>query len=797
MLGGYVGDPSAEETRDLLADPAGVATLADLARLLRELRRRQAREQGDAQLTYRELAAKTGWSHGIIGAYLSGQVLPPSDRFDVLVRLLGAAGAELGALATARDRVDERRRGDPAVARPAPAAAPVVPRQLPPAMPYFVGRAAELAKLNALLERSARPGGTVVISAIGGTAGIGKTTLAVHWAHQVADRFADGQLYVNMRGFDATDSPMTPAEAVRGFLDGLGVPPERVPAALDAQVGLYRSLVADRRVLVLLDNARDADQVRPLLPGSPGCVVVVTSRNRLSSLVAAEGAEPLTLDLLSAAEARQLLARRLGEGRIATDPGSVSEVIAGCARLPLALAILAARAAVHPDFPLSTLAAELRKARSSLDGFEDGETATSVRTVFSLSYRQLSEPAARLFRLLGLHPGPHVGTAAAASLAGQPAEQARAALAELNRANMVAEPAPSRYTFHDLLRAYAAELVHSLDPELDRHAATRRMVDHYLHSAHAADRLVHPDRDPIALVPAQPGVTVQPVADRGRALAWFAVEHPVLLAVVRQAVGAGFDTETCQLVWAFADFLDWRGHWRDLAETQRAALAAAKRLGDRPEQARANRSLGSAYTRLGRYDDARTHLRNALDLYRALRDPVGGAHTHLHFSETFEREGRHGEALQHARQTLALARAAKHPKWCARGLNAVGWYHAQLGEHRQALTHCRQALALQEEMGDRDGAADTWDSLGYAHHHLGEYPQAVDCYRRAVELWQETGNRRGQADTLVNLGDTLAAMDQADTAREAWRQALVILDDLGLPDAERVRANLHRLTTEV
>jgi len=789
-----VADRSAGQIPDPLPDVATVASIDDLARLLRHLRRRQARQRGDAELTHRELAAKTGWSHGIIGAYLAGQVLPPTDRFDVLIRLLGASRVEQGALATARDRVEELRRGRADIAAsPVIVSAPVVPRQLPPAVPHFVGRAAELAALTDLVDRSVRPGGTVVITAIGGTAGIGKTTLAVHWAHRIADRFVDGQLYVNMRGFGSTGSPMTAAEAVRAFLDALGVPPERIPAALDAQVGLYRSLLADRQALVLLDNARDADQVRPLLPGSPGCLVVVTSRNRLGSLVAAEGAEPLTLDLLSSAEARQLLARRLGDGRIATDPHAVSEIITGCARLPLALAILAARAAAHPDFPLATLAAELRDARAALDGFDHGDPAASVRTVFSWSYKQLSQPAARLFRLLGLHLGPDIGLSAAASLCGQPAEQVRSALAELTRAHMVAEPVPGRYAFHDLLRAYAAELVRGVDTEAERHAATHRVVDYYVHSAHAADRILHPERDPITLAPLQPGVTVHHLTDNGQALTWFAIEHPALLGGLRLAAGARLDSQTCQLVWAFAAFLDWRGHWQDLAETQRAGLVAARRLGDRPEQARAQRCLGSAYTRLGRYNDARANLEDALNLFHALGDTTGGAHAHLHVCEVYERLGRHADALHHARLTLELARRAGNPRWCARGLNAVGWYHALLGEYRQALTHCEQALALQEEMGDRDGAADSWDSLGYAHHHLGEYERAIECYQRAVELWREIGRRHGQADTLVNLGDTLAALDRPDSAREAWRQALVILEDLGHPDAERVRPRLHQL----
>ena len=308
------------------------------------------------------------------------------------------------------------------------------------------------------------PGAAVVIVAIDGMAGVGKTALAVHWAHRVAALFPGGQLYVNLRGFDPNRSPVTPDEAVRGFLDALDVPPERVPATLEAQVGLYRSLLAGRRVLVLLDNASDAGQVRPLLPGAPGCVAVVTSRDQLAGLVTTAGAHPMTLDLPSADEARELLERRLGAARVAAESAAADEIIALCARLPLALAIVATRAATQPGLPLATLAAELRAAAGGLAEFTDPDLASDVRAVFSWSYRQLSPAAARLFRLLGMHPGPDIGLPAAASLAGQPAAEVRPLLTELARAHLI-ERAAGRYAFHDLLRAYAAELALALDPD--------------------------------------------------------------------------------------------------------------------------------------------------------------------------------------------------------------------------------------------------------------------------------------------------------------------------------------------
>jgi hypothetical protein len=349
------------------------------------------------------------------------------------------------------------------------------PRQLPADTAGFTGRGPELLELGRLLSQSGRPP-AVVISAIAGTAGTGKTTLAVHWAHRVAGRFPDGQLYVNLRGFHPTGTPVTPAEAIRGFLDALGIPPQRIPTSLDAQAALYRSLLAERRMLIVLDNAACSEQVRPLLPASPTCLVLVTSRHHLTSLTVLEAAHPITLDLLSTTEARQLLAQRLGADRVEAEPHAVEQIITGCARLPLALAIVAARAATHPRFPLATIAVQLRQTRSRLDALTGDEPATDLRAVFSWSYHTLSAEAARLFRLAGLHPGPDISTPAVASLAGLPPPHVPPLLAELTGAHLLTEHTPGRYSLHDLLRAYATEQAHHHDSEKQHHAATTRVV---------------------------------------------------------------------------------------------------------------------------------------------------------------------------------------------------------------------------------------------------------------------------------------------------------------------------------
>jgi hypothetical protein len=382
-----------------------------------------------------------------------------------------------------------------------PAAPARVPASLPPDLAEFSGRREALSWLGDLFGISGHGHpGLVVIS---GPPGVGKTALAVHWAHRVRTRFPNGQLYVNLRGFDPDVQGMTPAEAVRVLLDNLGVPLERIPPSLEAQAALYRGLLDGQRVLVVLDNASDAEQVRPLLPGTPSALALVTSRNQLTSLVAVDGAHPLALDVLGPDEARELLAGRLGAERVAAEPAAAAEIIVRCAGLPLALAIVAARA-VQSGFPLSALADELIEAGGALDVLDGGDPVSEVRAVFSWSYTALSPAAARLFRLLALHPGPEVSPDSAASLTGLPRPQTRRLLIELGRASLVTEHSPHRYTFHDLLRAYAADLTGTHDPVSHRQSATGRLIDHYLHTGYAAARLLNPSRDPIPIRSCRP-----------------------------------------------------------------------------------------------------------------------------------------------------------------------------------------------------------------------------------------------------------------------------------------------------
>jgi DNA-binding SARP family transcriptional activator/tetratricopeptide (TPR) repeat protein len=681
---------------------------------------------------------------------------------------------------------DEAGLDPPDAAAPAPTRVAVVPAQLPADIAAFAGRTTELNELDKLLN----PHGPVTICAITGTAGVGKTTLAVHWGHQIRQYFPDGQLYVNLRGFDPAGPPLDPGDVLRSLLDAFGTPPERIPVDLPGRSALYRSLLANRRVLVVLDNARDAGQVRWLLPGSPTCLVVVTSRSLLPGLVAAEGAHPVVLDLLSPAEAGQLLAARLGRERIAAEPEAVDEIIARCARLPLAIAVAAARAATHPGFQLATIASELRAARGCLDALAGTDPATDLRAVSSWSYQELSAPAKRLFRLIGLHPGPDVTVAAAASLTAAPEHRARSALAELREASLVTEHTPGRYACHDLLRAYATELVGRTEPAAERRAALRRLLDHYLHTAYAADRMLDRFRDPIETMAPSPGTVVAEVADHERAMGWFATELAGLLAAIDRAAADRFDGHAWRLAWALAYFMERRGHWQPWAAAHRTALAAARRLGDPTGQAHALRSLGRVHVHLGHPDEAVSHLGQAHDLFRDAGDLAGHARIHFDLCWIATRLGTPRRALDHAEQALELFQATENRSGQARALNNVAWGHSELGNHAEALAFGERALALNRATGDRYGEADSWDALGQSHLALRHVAESVHCHQCAVALYRELGHRWGEADSLVRLGEAYQTAGNRQAAAEAWRRAAAILDDLGHPDADRVRAKL-------
>jgi DNA-binding SARP family transcriptional activator/tetratricopeptide (TPR) repeat protein len=663
------------------------------------------------------------------------------------------------------------------------------PEQLPHALADFVGRKQERAALHDAVADDERQAPLII--AVTGTAGVGKTTLAVHWAHEVKARFPDGQIFLNLRGFDPHQPPAEPEAAIRTLLDALGVPAEQVPVDPDAQAGLYRSQFAGRRILVLLDNASDAAQVRPLLPGSAGSLVLVTSRDQLVSLVAVDSAQPVMLDLLSDDVARELLARKLGADRLDAEPAAVDDIIEACARLPLALSIVAARGRTTTHLSLTRLADELRHARGCLDPFDAGDVTADVRAVFSWSYTGLAEPVARLFRLLALVPGPDATVPAACALAELSPAVARSLLGQLNRAHLVSERAPGRFGMHDLLRTYASELMAGTNAEPERRTARRRLLDYYLHTAHRADELLNRFRDdPIELEPPVPGVSAEPLRDHQEALSWFEDERPTLQAATRQAAAAGFTGHAWRMAWTLTHFLDRHGDWHESAALHEIALDAAQQLGDANAQAVSHTGLAYALIRLARPEEADVHLEQALKLYEQAGDQLGMAHAHRTRSWAMDRQCRYEEGLHHAERALDLFRAADYQTGEARALNAVGWFHAMLGDYEASLRFCRLALDLLQRMGARLYQADTLDSIGRACHQLGRHAEAAVHYQAAYALYQEFGDRYNEADELVVLGDVRRDAGNVEGARAVWQEALRIFEQLGHTDADLLRTRL-------
>lgn len=681
-------------------------------------------------------------------------------------------------------------REDPSLATPTPPLTPasgaVTPSQLPADVSSFTGRTADTARLDRLLP-DGQTDRAVVISVISGTAGVGKTALAVHWAHQVRDKFSDGQLYLNLRGH-ARDAPLRPIDAVTSLLRGLGVAPERIPPEVDDAAALYRSLLADRRILVLLDDAANAEQVRPLLPGGAANLVLITSRDTLAGLVALDGARRITLATLNQDEAYALLARTLGAERVAAQPVATAELAKLCAYLPLALRIAAAN--IADEESVAEYAAVLTNGNRLAALAVEGDDQAALRSVFDLSYRTLSEPARRMFRLVGLVPGHDVSLDAAASLTAVEPAEARHVLGQLVAGHLIEPRAEGRYSYHDLLRLYAVELAHRDETQAQRRAALGRLLDHYLHTAAAGALLLFPQRDAVPLPAPRRGAVLTGLTDRGEALDWFSANRLALVAAVDLAADLGMYEHAWRLPWNLADFLYRQGHWHDLVATQWTALAAAERLGDQAALGRAHRGLAGGYVRLGRFAHGERHLIHALELFAEVGDQTSQARAHLDYDAMLARQGLHERAIRHAERALELSRASGYRTGEGRALSATGWSRSQLGDHRAAIASCEPALELQRQLGDRYGEAETSRSLAVAHYHLGEHRRAAEYYRIAATLYRDSGSRGGEAVSYAGLGDVHYAAGRLDDARDAWRLALPVLDQLGHPLAAEVRQKL-------
>ena len=667
-----------------------------------------------------------------------------------------------------------------------------VPRELPADVSAFAGRTAELAELDRLLLAAdvGAESAAVVISAVSGTAGVGKTALAVRWAHRVCNQFPDGQLYVNLRGYDP-GQPMTAADALAGFLRSLGKAGQDIPAEPDDRAALYRSLLADRRILVVLDNACDVEQVRLLLPGTMACMVVVTSRDSLAGLVARHGATRMDLDLLPLPDAVALLRALIG-GRVGADPGAAVTLAERCARLPLALRVAAELAAARPDVSLADLAGELTALQQRLDLLDaGGDPRTAVRAVFSWSYQHLGGDMARAFRLFGLHPGPDLDQYAAAALTATTVETAGHLLELLARAHLIQRTLTGRYGMHDLLRAYAAEQAVGDETEPDRQAALTRLFDHYLHTAAAAMNTLDPaEQDHRPRIP-RPATPTPPVTDPAAARAWLDAERGTLVAVAGYTAAHGWPGYATRLAVTLHRYLDIGGYYAEAINVHTYALSAARQTGGRAGEAGALNNLGGFEWRLGHYQQAADYLQQALDRFRKTGDQAGEVGALTTLGAVYLNLGHYQQAADHLQQAVNLCRETGDRSREARALNNLGLVKERLGHYQQAASCFQQVVDWSREAGDRIVEARALGNLGLIDHRLGRYQEAADHQQQTLALFREAGDRGGEANTLANLGAAEERLSQCQEAAEHQQQALALFREIGNPGGQaRALGNL-------
>ncbi|MFI5648314.1 ATP-binding protein [Kitasatospora sp. NPDC051705] len=654
------------------------------------------------------------------------------------------------------------------------------PRQLPADVRGFVNRVDELHRLDTDLTREAPDRHEAAVIVIAGTAGAGKTSLALHWAHHARDRFPDGQLYVNLRGYDP-GRPVTAPEALHHFLTSLGVPAPSVPTDPDAAAALYRSLLADRRVLVVLDNAATAAQVRPLLPGNSGSLVLVTSRSRLSGLAVRDGARRLTLGTLPEPEAVALLRAITADHRPHDDPDQLTQLARLCARLPLALRIAAERAASLPHTALGDLIADLRDESALWDALTVGEDedADAVRTVFAWSYRALPAHVARLFRLLGLHPGPDFGLYAAAALAHLTPGRTRQLLDSLVGAHLVEQSAPDRYQFHDLLRAYATDQAHREETPEERHAALRRVLDWYLHTADAAQQRLRPTEARVPLDPPADGIRPTALADYNTAVDWAERERANLLYAVHTAATAGEDRRTWQLAAVLWNAQAPSAPGADWLPAGHAGLAAATRLGDDRARALLLTDLGMGCTRINALDDSLGWHRAALALWQGLGDRLNEAHSlnliglvHLHRRQL-------ADAAEHFDRALAAFRLLDEAQWEATTLANLAGTHYRAGRLPEAATAVAQALRAHRALKNQRGEGNALRLLSDIRREDGDTAGALAAAQAALDIALNLRDHRLEGFWLLTLGDAQRADGQHTDALESYQRSAVLHRRLG------------------
>jgi tetratricopeptide (TPR) repeat protein len=648
---------------------------------------------------------------------------------------------------------------------------------LPPDLAGFTGRAAELDRLRLVLERGTGDGDVAVVVAITGMAGVGKTQLAIHAGHRLAgDRPLDRVLFVNLRGFhpDLTQPPADPAAVLDGFLRLLGLPGHRVPHDLAGRAAAYRDRLAGTRTLIVLDNAADADQVRPLLPGTPGCPVLVTSRRSLAAL---HPASHLTVDVFTPSDALAYLARAAPQVPAGRDPGAAARVARRCGRLPLALGLVTGHIRGTPGWTLTDHADRLDERH------RDRRLDSGVELALDLSYQQLPTDRQRLLRLTALHPGQDLDAHAAAALSADDLSTTSGHLRQLYRDHLLQPAGPNRYTCHDLVRAYAAGRAGDEDPPPARRAALTRLFDYYLATAATAVNILYPAEAHRRPAIAPPGTSTPALTDPDTARAWLDAERPTLVAVAAHTAAHGWPTHTTRLSVTLFRYLDG-GHYTDALTVHGHAHQAARDTGDRAGQAHALTNLGATHMQLGRYGPAAEHLQRALHLFRQAADPVGQARALANLGNLEAQLGHYEPAADHHEQALTLHRQTGDRTGEARALNNLGVVEARLGRHVPAIDHHRQALNLSRQTGDRTGEAWALNGLGDVEARLGRYESAAWHLRRALHLFRQTGDRTGEAWVLDKLGNLHTRRGEPARATDLLLRALAILRETGQRDGE-------------
>jgi tetratricopeptide (TPR) repeat protein/transcriptional regulator with XRE-family HTH domain len=757
-----------------MADPPG-----EFAGVLRELRTR-------ARLTQQELADAAGVSLRTVSDLERGAAATPQKE---TVRLLGDALALIGA---EREQFETAARGRPLEIVPAAAAAAVV-RSLPRDVASFTGRARELEQL---VKSAMAAGGVVGIHAIGGMAGVGKTAFAVHAAHELADRFPGGQVFLQLHGHTPGRAPADPADALASLLLTIGVPPPQVPPGLEARAALWRDRVADRPLLLVLDDAAGSEQVQPLLPGAGSSLVLVTSRRHLSAL---DDATAISLDTLPPGDAAALLVRLAGRPGLGPGDPGVRDITGLCGYLPLAIGMVARQLRHHPAWTAAGRAGQLASARDRL-GLMETENV-SVAAAFDLSYATLTAGQQRLFRRIGLHLGADVDGYAAAALDGIGLAAARRGLEALYDQYLLAEPAQGRYRLHDLLREHARALASRLDPDEDRDAATGRLLDYYQHAAAAAGvRIARRTRPgPAADGPVPAAVPV--LADLEQALAWARAERASLLAWLDYAAGTGQHVRVIALTAGLSGLLQVDGPWADAVARHTAAIRSARQLGDQLGQASALNDLGRVQQMAGDYPAAMRAQEEALGIYRDLGPRLGEAHALCDLGNVLYFTNDYPAAVLAQAEALGLYRDLGDRLGEADALTFLGIVLRMTGDHPASVQALNESLGICRDLGDRFGQAQALNFLGMTLRMTGDYPAAARALGEALGIYRDFGNRPGQANVLNFLGSARRLMGDYPAAARALGEALGIYRDIGDPRGAALALNeqgaLYRLSGEL